>query len=148
MLGTADYLYGLQPGTEHVIELDRGVRLIATLEAVSDPDEKGMRTVMCTLNGQMRPVAIRDKNATSDVKAAEKADPATPGHIPAPFAGSVTITLTEGQTVQAGDTVATIEAMKMEANITTPVTGTISRTTFTGTRPAQGGDLLLTITPA
>ncbi|BBE22439.1 hypothetical protein MN0502_13220 [Arthrobacter sp. MN05-02] len=115
---------------------------------MSDPDEKGMRTVMCTLNGQMRPVAIRDKNATSDVKAAEKADPATPGHIPAPFAGSVTITLTEGQTVQAGDTVATIEAMKMEANITTPVTGTISRTTFTGTQPAQGGDLLLAITPA
>ncbi|MHA7144099.1 pyruvate carboxylase [Arthrobacter sp. TmT3-37] len=148
VLGTADYLYGLQPGTEHVIELDKGVRLIATLEAVSEPDEKGMRTVMCTLNGQMRPVAIRDKNATSDVKTAEKADPGTPGHIPAPFAGSVTITLTEGTAVTAGDTVATIEAMKMEANITTPITGTIQRTTFTGTRPAQGGDLLLTITPA
>jgi pyruvate carboxylase len=148
VLGTADYLYGLQSGTEHVIELDRGVRLIATLEAVSEPDEKGMRTVMCTLNGQMRPVTVRDRSITSNVKTAEKADPATPGHIPAPFAGSVTISLTEGTEVTAGDTVATIEAMKMEANITTPITGTIHRTTFTGVQPAQGGDLLLVITPA
>ncbi|MHA7208298.1 pyruvate carboxylase [Arthrobacter sp. MDT1-65] len=148
LLGTADYLYGLQPGTEHVIELEKGVRLIATLEAVSDPDENGMRTVMCTLNGQMRPVTVRDRAITSDVKAAEKADPATPGHIAAPFAGSVTITRTAGDIVAAGDTVATIEAMKMEANITTPVAGTIDRIAFTDATPAQGGDLLLTITPA
>uniref|UniRef100_UPI000CE3E030 pyruvate carboxylase n=1 Tax=Arthrobacter sp. B0490 TaxID=2058891 RepID=UPI000CE3E030 len=143
LLGTADYLYGLQPGTEHVIELEKGVRLIATLEAVSDPDEKGMRTVMCTLNGQMRPVTVRDRAVTSDVKAAEKADPATPGHIAAPFAGSVTITRAAGDTVSAGDTVATIEAMKMEANITTPINGTIDRIAFTNAIPAQGGDLLL-----
>ncbi|MEC5199975.1 pyruvate carboxylase [Arthrobacter sp. PL16] len=148
VLGTADYLYGLQPGTEHVMELEKGVRLIATLEAVGEPDEKGMRTVMCTLNGQMRPVSVRDRSVDSDVKAAEKADPGTPGHIAAPFAGSVTINRTEGDTVTAGDTIATIEAMKMEANITTPINGTIQRLAFTGTAPAQGGDLLLVIAPS
>ncbi|MBG6218013.1 pyruvate carboxylase [Arthrobacter sp. CAN_A6] len=146
VLGTADYLYGLQQGTEHVIELEKGVRLIARLEAVSDPDEKGMRTVMCVLNGQMRPVSVRDNSIHSDVKTAEKADTTRPGHIPAPFAGAVTITVQEGDTVTAGDTVATIEAMKMEANITTPVTGTIKRITA-GAAQAQGGDLLLEVTP-
>ena len=145
LLGTADYLYGLQPGTEHVIELEKGVRLIATLEAVSEPDEKGMRTVMCTLNGQMRPVSVRDRSVHSDVAAAEKADPSTPGQIAAPFAGSVTVTRAEGDTVVAGDTVATIEAMKMEASITTPVAGTVQRVAFTGVAPAQGGDLLLVV---
>ncbi|WP_394252574.1 pyruvate carboxylase [Arthrobacter pityocampae] len=145
LLGTADYLYGLQPGTEHVIELEKGVRLIATLEAVSEPDEKGMRTVMCTLNGQMRPVSVRDRSVHSDVAAAEKADPSTPGQIAAPFAGSVTVTRAEGDTVAAGDTVATIEAMKMEASITTPVAGTVQRVAFTGAAPAQGGDLLLVV---
>ncbi len=148
VLGTADYLYGLQPGTEHIIELEKGVRLIATLEAVSEPDEKGMRTVMCTLNGQMRPVSVRDRSVDSDVKAAEKADPGTPGHIAAPFAGSVTITLSEGDAVAAGDTVATIEAMKMEASITTPVAGTVQRVAFAGVGPAQGGDLLLVVSPS
>ncbi|WDF34485.1 pyruvate carboxylase [Arthrobacter agilis] len=146
LLGTADYLYGLQPGTEHIIELEKGVRLIATLEAVSEPDEKGMRTVMCTLNGQMRPVSVRDRSVDSEVVAAEKADPSTPGHIAAPFAGSVTVTRSEGDTVAAGDTVATIEAMKMEASITTPIAGTVQRVTVTGVGPAQGGDLLLVIT--
>ncbi|TKV28249.1 pyruvate carboxylase [Arthrobacter sp. NamB2] len=148
LLSTADYLYGLQPGVEHVIELEKGVRLIATLEAVSEPDEKGMRTVMCTLNGQMRPVSVRDRSIASDVKAAEKADPGTPGHVPAPFAGSVTITVTEGQAVNAGDTVATIEAMKMEANITSPISGTVQRVALDGAGPAQGGDLLLVVAPA
>lgn len=36
--------------------------------------------------------------------------------------------------------------MKMEANITTPITGTIHHITHTGVGPTQGGDLLLVIT--
>jgi pyruvate carboxylase len=148
VLSTADYLYGLQQGGEHVIELEKGVRLIATLEAVSDPDEKGIRTVMCTLNGQMRPVPVRDRSIASDVKAAEKADPSNTGHIAAPFAGAVTVTVAEGAAVGAGDTVATIEAMKMEANITSPVAGTVKRIAAEGAQQVQGGDLLVVIDPA
>ncbi|WP_028279034.1 pyruvate carboxylase [Arthrobacter sp. H5] len=145
VLDTRDYLYGMQQGSEHVITLEKGVRLIATLEAVSDPDEKGMRTVMCTLNGQMRPVTVRDRSVHSDVKAAEKADASTPGHVAAPFAGAVTLTVSEGDTVQAGDTIATIEAMKMEAGITTNVGGTVQRVAVGAVAQVQGGDLLLVI---
>ncbi|NJC22061.1 pyruvate carboxylase [Arthrobacter pigmenti] len=148
VLDTRDYLYGMQQGSEHVIPLEKGVRLIATLEAVSDPDEKGMRTVMCTLNGQMRPVVVRDRSVHTDVKAAEKADPAQPGHVAAPFAGAVTLGIAEGDTVQAGDTVATIEAMKMEAGITTTVGGTVKRLAIGAVEQVQGGDLLLVIDPA
>src|SRR5665811_508675 len=46
VLDTRDYLYGLQSGQEHTIVLEQGVRLIATLEAISEADAKGMRTVM------------------------------------------------------------------------------------------------------
>ncbi|MDQ0732595.1 pyruvate carboxylase [Arthrobacter sp. B1I2] len=145
VLDTRDYLYGLQRGTEHEIQLERGVRLIASLEAVSEPDEKGMRTVMCTLNGQSRPVMVRDRSVVSNVKAAEKADPAQPGQVAAPFAGAVTVTVKPGDTVKAGDTVATIEAMKMEASITTPVGGKVSRLAISAVEQVQGGDLLLVI---
>ncbi|WP_323961442.1 pyruvate carboxylase [Arthrobacter sp. JZ12] len=147
VLDTRDYLYGLQHGSEHVIQLEKGVRLIATLEAVSDPDEKGMRTVLCTLNGQMRPVSVRDRSVHTDVKAAEKADPTQPGQIAAPFAGAVTVGVTEGDTVKAGDTVATIEAMKMEAGITTTVGGTVRRVAINAVEQVHGGDLLLVIDP-
>ena len=145
VLDTRDYLYGLQRGKEHVIELERGVRLIAQLEAVSEPDEKGMRTVLALLNGQSRPVAVRDRSVESNVAQAEKADPANPNHVAAPFAGAVTVTAKEGDTVKAGDTVATIEAMKMEASITTPTAGTVSRVVMHGVQQVQGGDLLLVV---
>jgi pyruvate carboxylase len=145
VLDTRDYLFGLQRGTEHEIELEKGVRLIASLEAVSEPDEKGMRTVMCTLNGQSRPVVVRDRSVVSNVKAAEKADASQPGHVAAPFAGAVTLTVKVGDAVNAGDTVATIEAMKMEASITTPVAGTVGRLAVGPVEQVQGGDLLLVV---
>jgi pyruvate carboxylase len=145
VLDTRDYLYGLQRGKEHEIQLEKGVRLIASLEAVSEPDEKGMRTVMCTLNGQSRPVVVRDRSVVSNVKAAERADPAQPGHVAAPFAGAVTVTVKSGDEVKAGDTVATIEAMKMEASITTPVAGKVSRLAISAVEQVQGGDLLLVV---
>ena len=147
VLDTRDYLYGLQRGTEHVVELEKGVRLIATLEAVGEPDEKGMRSVMTTLNGQMRPVLVRDRSVQSQVKVAEQADPGNPGHVAAPFAGAVTITVQEGDEVAAGETVATIEAMKMEASITAPVAGTVARVAISAVEQVQGGDLLVAIDP-
>ncbi|WP_026535286.1 pyruvate carboxylase [Arthrobacter sp. H14] len=145
VLDTRDYLFGMQPGEEHTIALEQGVRLIATLEAISEADAKGMRTVMCTLNGQMRPVLVRDQSVESHAKVAEKADPAESGHVAAPFAGAVTVTVAEGDQVEAGDTVATIEAMKMEASITTPVAGTVDRLAISKVEQVQGGDLLVAI---
>jgi pyruvate carboxylase len=62
-----------------------------------------------------------------------------------PFDGSVTVTVAEGDTVAAGDVVATIEAMKMEASITAPRDGTVQRLAITGTSPAEGGDLVLVL---
>jgi len=145
VLDTRDYLYGLQRGTEHVIELEKGVRLIATLGAISEPDEKGMRTVHCTLNGQQRNVAVRDRSVESQAKVAEKADPNVPGQVAAPFAGAVTVTAKVGDAIAVGDTIATIEAMKMEAGITSPVAGTVKRLAISSVEQVQGGDLLLVI---
>ncbi|WP_375423472.1 pyruvate carboxylase [uncultured Friedmanniella sp.] len=146
-LDTLDYLYGLQPGEEHVARIGRGVSLILGLEAIGSPDERGMRTVMCTINGQLRPIRVRDTSIKVDVKVAEKADPTRPGHVAAPFAGVVSVKAAEGDTVEAGATVATIEAMKMEAAITTPVAGTVSRLAIGSITQVEGGDLVLVIDP-
>ena len=113
------------------------------LEAIGDVDEKGIRTVMATLNGQLRPVSVRDRSVAVDTKAAEKADPAKPGHVAAPFSGVVTLQVAEGDAVQAGQVVATIEAMKMEAAITAPVAGTVKRRAIGTTQQVDAGDLLL-----
>jgi pyruvate carboxylase len=145
VLGTREFLHGIEVGSEHQIDLEPGKRLLIGLQSVSDADERGMRTVMFTLSGQLRPVQVRDEGITVDVKAAEKADPTVRGHVGAPFAGVVSLAVEEGATVAAGEVVATIEAMKMEANITAPVAGTVQRLAIGGQQQVEGGDLLLVL---
>jgi pyruvate carboxylase len=146
VVDTVDYLYGLTQGVEHVVEIDRGVRLHVGLEAIGEVDDKGMRTVMTTLNGQLRPVNVRDRSVKVETKAAEKADGAKPGDVAAPFSGVVTLKVEEGAVVAAGDAVATIEAMKMEAAITTSIAGTVSRLAIPITQQVEAGDLLVVVT--
>jgi pyruvate carboxylase len=143
VLDSKDFFYGLRPGTEYAIDLEPGVRLLIELQAIGEADERGMRTVMSSLNGQLRPIQVRDRSAASDVPATEKADRANPGHVAAPFAGVVTLSVAEGDEVGAGATVATIEAMKMEAAITAPRAGTVSRLAINRIQQVEGGDLLV-----
>ncbi|ABM12980.1 pyruvate carboxylase [Mycolicibacterium vanbaalenii PYR-1] len=144
-LSANQFFYGLRHGDEHRVTLERGVELLIGLEAISDPDERGMRTVMCILNGQLRPVVVRDRSVASDIPAAEKADRTNPDHVAAPFAGVVTVNIAEGDKVDAGQTIATIEAMKMEAGITAPKSGTVARVAVSATAQVEGGDLLVVI---
>jgi pyruvate carboxylase len=145
VLDTVDYLYGLHQGVEHVVEIGTGVSLYVGLEAIGDADDKGMRTVMATLNGQLRPVFVRDTSIAVESKAAEKADASQPGHVAAPFSGVVTLQVEEGATVEAGQPVASIEAMKMEAAITASVAGVVKRLAIPRTQQVDAGDLLLEI---
>ncbi|SFA61146.1 pyruvate carboxylase, partial [Rhodococcoides kroppenstedtii] len=144
-LSANQFFYGLRQGDEHRVKLEKGVELLIGLEAISEPDEAGMRTVMCILNGQLRPVSVRDRSISADVPTTEKADPGDPSHLAAPFAGVVTLVAAEGDTVAAGDTVATIEAMKMEAAVTAPRSGTITRLALSGVARVEGGDLIAVI---
>ncbi|MCP3017030.1 pyruvate carboxylase [Nocardiopsis dassonvillei] len=143
VLSSADFFYGLRAGEEYAVDLSPGVRLLIQLEAVGEADERGVRTVMATLNDQLRPLQIRDRALASQVRSAEKADRGDPGQVAAPFAGAVTLTVAEGEAVEAGATVATIEAMKMEAAITAPVSGTVTRVAIDRVQKVEGGDLLV-----
>jgi len=145
VLRTSDYLYGLQPGVEHVIDLQPGVQLTVGLEATGEPDERGMRTLVTTLNGQLRPLQIRDRSVDVHIPVTERANPSDPSHVAAPFAGVVTLGVAEGEEVAAGSTIATIEAMKMEASITTSVAGIVVRTAISAVQQVEGGDLVLVV---
>lgn len=143
VLPTQDFFYGLEPEREHTVTLDPGVTLLIELEAISDADERGFRTVLATLNGQLRPVSVRDKSIATEVKAAEKAERGNERHVAAPFAGVVTLQVDEGDAVSAGQTVATIEAMKMEASITAQCAGTVGRLAIGKIQQVEAGDLLI-----
>ncbi|WP_209326073.1 pyruvate carboxylase [Brevibacterium renqingii] len=142
---TSEYLYGLTAGEEHAVEISKGKNLLIGVQAVGGTDERGMRSVMFTLNGQLRPLQVRDRSVESEVKTAEKADPNNAGHVGSPFAGVVTMQVHEGDQVAAGDTIATIEAMKMEATITTQTAGTVSRVAIADVQQLEGGDLVAVV---
>ena len=148
VLDTADYLYGLQSGEERAIDLAKGVRLYVGLEAIGEADDKGLRTVMVRVNGQLRQVFVKDESVKVEAVLAEKADRSAPGHVAAPFSGTVTVKVAEGDVVEAGQPVASIEAMKMEAAITAPISGRIERIVFTGTRGLESGDLIAVVSGA
>lgn len=142
---TVDYLYGLDSENEHVVELRKGLQLLVGLEAISEPDSKGFRTVMTKLNGQLRPVTVRDRKITVVEASAEKADATKPGHAAAPFTGVVTPKVSVGDHVEIGQPIASIEAMKMEATIAAPIGGKIVRLGIAGPTPVEGGDLIAVI---
>ena len=144
-VSTLDYLYGLDTETEHVVELRKGLQLFVGLEAIGEADGKGLRNVMTKLNGQLRPVTVRDHSIQITTSSAEKADPQNASHAAAPFTGVVTPKVEVGQVVAVGDVIASIEAMKMEASITAPVSGKIARLGIQGPTPVEGGDLIAVI---
>ena len=144
-VSTIDYLYGLDAETEHVVELRKGLQLFVGLEAIGEADGKGLRKVMTKLNGQLRPVTVRDHSIQITTSSAEKADSNNPSHAAAPFTGVVTPKVEVGQLVSVGDVIASIEAMKMEASITAPVAGKIVRLGIQGPTPVEGGDLIAVI---
>jgi pyruvate carboxylase len=88
---------------------------------------------------------VRDRSVASDLPVAERADRSDANQVAAPFAGVVTLAVAEGDTVEAGATVATIEAMKMEAGITAPKAGTVRRLAIGSVQQVEGGDLLVVL---
>jgi pyruvate carboxylase len=90
-------------------------------------------------------VYVRDRSIEVETKAAEKADRTDPKHVAAPFSGVVTLKVAVGDAVAAGQAVASIEAMKMEAAITAPVAGTVGRLAIPATQQVDAGDLLVVL---
>lgn len=145
-LADSVFFYGLKEGEEYVVRFGNNeTPMVVRLDAVGEPDDKGMRRVVLNVNGQIRPMKVRDHSVESTFASAEKADPNNEGHVAAPFSGVVNITAQPGDEVKAGDPVAVIEAMKMEATITATKDGKIERQAFVVPTKVEGGDLIVVI---
>ncbi len=142
------FWYGVDPRSEDVaVELEPGVRLLLGVAAVGEADEEGMRTVIFRVNGQNRPIETRDRSIATDRQESERVDPSRLGHVGAPFRGVVTPSVAVGDEVATGDTVAVIEAMKMESSISAPIDGRVERVVAPAGASLEGGDLILEIRP-
>lgn len=147
-LPTNLFLYGLKVGQQDVsVSLGRGVQILIGLDAIGEPDERGIRRVVFRLNGQLRPLDIRDHSVAQEVTGSEQADKGNPGHVAAPFTGITTVQVAPGDVVEANQPVAVIEAMKMESVLSAPIAGVIDRISGAEVRSVEPGDLILVIRP-
>jgi pyruvate carboxylase len=117
-LPTAVFFYGMEPGQEINIDLERGKTLIVRYVTTSDPHEDGTRTVFFELNGQPRPVRVADRSQVAKRPPRRKAEPGNAGHVGAPMPGTIaTVAVHAGQKLAKGEALLTLEAMKMETTV-------------------------------
>jgi pyruvate carboxylase len=148
LLPTEVFLHGLTPGREVAVDLRRGTRVYLGLQAVTDADERGFRTVLLEVNGQARPIEIQDHSIQAEVPLIEAADPSDRSHVAAPLTGVITWTVETDAEVAAGAPVATIEAMKMESTISAPHAGRVQRVAASAGTAVEPGDLVAVVVPA
>ena len=144
-LSTDVFLHGLEIGAEVSVDLEPGKRVWLVLEAIGEPDARGYRTVWFRVNGQPRPVDVLDRSVASDTPGHERADAGDPGHVAAPMTGVVTIAVELGQEVAAGDSIATLEAMKLVSHVTASIDGVVARIAAPSGSHLDAGDLIAII---
>jgi pyruvate carboxylase len=146
VLPTPAFFYGMTPGEEIAVELERGKSLVLRLQTIGETDEQGQVRVFFELNGQPRSVKVPDRFAKATVEVRRKAEEGNDAHVAAPMPGAVsTIAVKKGEPVKAGDVLLTIEAMKMETALHAPRDGVVEELLVAPGAQIDAKDLLVVL---
>src|SRR6185312_2341083 len=146
VLPTPVFFYGMKPGEEIAVELERGKTLVVRLQTMGETDEEGKVRVFFELNGQPRIVKVPNRSAKATVDVRRKAEEGNDTHVAAPMPGAVsTVSVKKGEAVKAGDVLLTIEAMKMETALHAPRDGTVTELLVTPGAQIDAKDLLVVL---
>lgn len=144
ILPTPTFFYGMEPGQEISVDIERGKTLIVRYLATSEAHEDGTRTVFFELNGQPRSVQVADRSQVAKRPVQPKAESGNPKHIGAPMPGTVaTVAVSAGRKVVRGDALVTIEAMKMETAVRAESDGEVAEVPVRVGQPVDAKDLLV-----
>ena len=144
LLPTPIFFYGLNIGEEIAIEIDPGKTLVIRLQGMTQVDEEGVVRVFFELNGQPRAVKVKKHGAIATKVGRTKAETGNAKHVAAPLPGMIaTLAVKEGQTVQKGSPLVSIEAMKMETMITANEDGVIKKIHIASGNQVDAKDLLI-----
>lgn len=138
------FFHGLALNEEVFIEIAEGKTLLITFLNVTEADEAGYRTIFFRYNGTTRTLKVRDRSVKSKVVLNKKAD--KPGEIAAPLQGNLgSILVKPGDTVTVNQPLFTIEAMKMESTVVSPLAGQVVKLLLTEKTLVEQGDAVLEV---
>lgn len=125
---TKNFFYGIEPGEEIIVEMDRGKTLLIQLMSIGKPNSDGLVDAFFKVNGQARAVKIQDRSVKVEKISHQKKDKGNEKEIGAPLQGSLSSILVKpGQGVKKNEPLFIIEAMKMETTITSNTEGEIDK---------------------
>ena len=144
ILPTPVFFYGMEPGDEVTVDIERGKTLIVRYVTSGEPNEDGTRTVYFELNGEPRPVRVPDRKQVAQRPPQRKVEPGNPKHLGAPMPGTVaTVTTKVGRKVTRGEVLITLEAMKMETAVRAEMDGEIAEVVAKPGAQVDAKDLLV-----
>ena len=144
ILPTPVFFYGMQPGEEVMVDIERGKTLIVRYVTSGEPNDDGTRTVYFELNGEPRPVRVPDRKQVAQRPPQRKVEPGNPKHLGAPMPGTVaTVATAVGRKVARGEVLITLEAMKMETAVRAEMDGEIAEVVAKPGAQVDAKDLLV-----
>lgn len=146
-LDTRIFLVGPKVGEEFEVTIEKGKTLgIKTLALAEDLTPNGEKEVFFELNGQLRSVFIRDKEASKEMHIHPKASKSDKNQVGAPMPGSVMeVRVKPGDKVEKGAPLVVLSAMKMEMVVQAPKAGVVKSVDVSVGMKLEGDDLLLSI---
>lgn len=144
ILPTTVFFYGMEPGEEISVDIERGKTLIIKFLTLGDLHVDGSRLVFFELNGQPREVVVQDRKSATQPKQRLKAEAGNPRQVGAPMPGLiVNVTVAVGDEVAAGQKLISLEAMKMETTVYADVAGRVAEVLVAPGTQVEAGELLL-----
>ncbi len=146
ILPTPVFFYGMDPGDEVSVDIERGKTLIVRFVAVSEVRDDGTRQVFFELNGQPRSIVVTDRSQVAKRPPQRKMEPGNAKHVGAPMPGTIaTVKAIVGKKVAKGDLLLTMEAMKMETSVRAESDGTVAEVLAKPGLQVDAKDLLVVL---
>jgi pyruvate carboxylase len=143
-LPTPLFYYGLKPNEEVLIQIAEGKTLLIKYLDKTETDAEGNVVVFFRYNGTSRSISVQDKSVKVATPRNKKAE--SSGEIGAPLQGSIgSIFVKEGDPVAVNQPLFTLEAMKMESTIASPLAGKVTKVLLKEKTLVHQGDAVLEI---
>lgn len=138
------FFYGLKEHEPVEVPLEQGKTLEIELLAQSQT-KNGEVDLFVELNGQLRLLQVQQKGQSLE-KSRAQAEPGNSHHVAAPMPGMISaLTVKSGQKVTKGETLFTVEAMKMELAVKAEIDCIVQEILLDAGQPVKSMDLVMTI---